>query len=124
MLGCLELDVNTFRGDLELAALGNLDGLLGLVAGEGLGQLDPLDDLVALNDLAEDDVLAVEPPNPSSQFPTPMYNVYRTRGGAHEVMMVVMKNWEPLVSLPALAMERRPFLEWRSLKFSSANFSP
>lgn len=39
-------------------------------------------------------------------------------------MMVVMKNWEPLVSLPALAMERRPFLEWRSLKFSSANFSP
>lgn len=92
MLGCLELDVNTFRGDLELAALGNLDGLLGLVAGEGLGQLDLLDDLVALNDLAEDDVLAVEPPNPTSQFQAPMYHVYRTMGGAHEVMMVVMKN--------------------------------
>lgn len=37
---------------------------------------------------------------------------------------MVMKNWEPLVSLPALAMDRRPFLECLSLKFSSGNFSP
>lgn len=42
----------------------------------------------------------------------------------YEVTTVVMKNWEPLVSGPALAMERRPFLECLSLKFSSANFSP
>lgn len=35
-----------------------------------------------------------------------------------------MKNWEPLVSLPALAMERVPFLVCLSLKFSSSNFSP
>lgn len=60
------------------------------------------------------------------------------------MMTVVMKNWEPLVSLPALAMPefgefidlvvqkgtemdcvlRRPFLEWRSLKFSSLNLLP
>ena len=53
--------MNTFRRDLELAALGNLDGLSGLIAGEGLGVLDLLDDFVALEDLAEDDVSAIEP---------------------------------------------------------------
>lgn len=37
---------------------------------------------------------------------------------------MVMKNWEPLVSRPALAMERRPFLECLSLKFSSLKRSP
>ncbi len=37
---------------------------------------------------------------------------------------VVMKNCEPLVSFPALAMLRRPFLECLILKFSSGNFSP
>lgn len=57
----LELDVNTFRGDLELAALENLDRLGGSVAWAGLGLLDLLDDLVALEDLTEDDVLAIEP---------------------------------------------------------------
>lgn len=30
----------------------------------------------------------------------------------HEVMTVVMKNWEPLVSLPALAMPRRWLVSW------------
>jgi hypothetical protein len=58
----LELDVNTFRGDLELAALENLDRLDGSVTCAGLGLLDLLDDVVALEDLAEDDVLAIEPP--------------------------------------------------------------
>ena len=61
-LSLLELDVNTFRGDLELAALENLDRLDGSVASTGLGLLNLLDDLVALEDLAEDDVLAIEPP--------------------------------------------------------------
>lgn len=37
---------------------------------------------------------------------------------------VVMKNWEPLVSFPALAMLRRPTLECFSLKFSSGNLAP
>jgi hypothetical protein len=35
-----------------------------------------------------------------------------------------MKNCDPLVSFPALAMESRPFLECLSLKFSSSNRSP
>ena len=50
-----------------------------------------------------------------------------TEGGTREgewlhtqgVFTVVMKNWDPLVLGPALAMERRPGRSWRSLKFSS-----
>lgn len=53
--------MNTFRGDLELAALGNLDGLDGLVVGASLGVLDLLDEFVALEDFAEDDMAAIEP---------------------------------------------------------------
>merc|ERR1711920_188479 len=41
-----------------------------------------------------------------------------------EVTTVVMKNWLPLVSLPAFAIERRPGLVCLILKFSSLNFSP
>ena len=58
----LELHVDTFRRDLQLAALGNLDCLNRLVARSGLDVLDLLDDVVALEDLAEDNVTAVEPP--------------------------------------------------------------
>jgi hypothetical protein len=53
--------VDTFGGDLKLARLGDLDRLDGLVAGLGLGVLNLLDELVALKDLAEDDVAAIEP---------------------------------------------------------------
>lgn len=53
--------MDTFGGNLQLAGLGDLDSLDGLVARLGLGVLDLLDDLVALKDLAEDDVAAIEP---------------------------------------------------------------
>jgi hypothetical protein len=53
--------VNTFLGNLELSALGNLDGLDWLVAGALGHVLDLVYDLVALKDLAEDDVAAIEP---------------------------------------------------------------
>ena len=42
----------------------------------------------------------------------------------HSVLAVHKKNWEPLVFLPALAMERIPEPVCFSVKFSSANFSP
>jgi len=45
-------------------------------------------------------------------------------GIAHDVTMVVMKNWEPLVSFPALAMDNRPGFVCFSLKFSSSKRSP
>jgi hypothetical protein len=57
----LELRANTFVGNLQLAALGDLDRLGWLVARLGLGGLDLLHDVVALEDLAEDDVTAIEP---------------------------------------------------------------
>jgi hypothetical protein len=53
--------VNTFLGYLELTALGNLDGLDGLVAAALGDVLNLVDNLVALKDLAEDDVAAIEP---------------------------------------------------------------
>lgn len=43
---------------------------------------------------------------------------------AYEVMAVVMKNWEPLVLRPELAMESMPILVCFSLKFSSSNLFP
>ena len=43
---------------------------------------------------------------------------------SHWVLTVVMKNWEPLVSLPALAMLIQPGPSCFSLKFSSGNLSP
>jgi hypothetical protein len=53
--------VYTFLGHLELPALGNLDGLHGLVT-RALGDvLNLVYDVVALKDLAEDDVAAIEP---------------------------------------------------------------
>jgi hypothetical protein len=60
-VGDLEFRACTFFGQLELAALGDLDCLGRLVA-RGLGHiLDLVDDLKALEHLAEDNVLAVEP---------------------------------------------------------------
>lgn len=53
--------MDTFFGDGNLARLGNLHSLNGAVAGLGLDLLDFLDDIVALKNLAEDDVAAIEP---------------------------------------------------------------
>lgn len=57
----LEFHVDTFWGNFQLAALGDLDRLYGLVAWSGLDLLDLLDDIVALEDLTEDDVAAIQP---------------------------------------------------------------
>lgn len=58
--------MNTFLWYLELSALGNLDSLDGLVTGSLGDILDLFDDLVALEDLAEDDVAAIEPTSDDS----------------------------------------------------------
>lgn len=54
--------MDTFIGDGQLAGLGDLDRFDGAIARLSLGLLDLLDDIVALDDLAEDDVTAIEPP--------------------------------------------------------------
>ena len=53
--------MNTFRGHLQFATLGDFDGLGGLIARLRLGLLDLLNNVVALEDFAEDDVAVVEP---------------------------------------------------------------
>jgi hypothetical protein len=53
--------MNTFVWDREFATLGNLDGLLWLIAGILLQILDLINDFEALEDLAEYDVSAIEP---------------------------------------------------------------
>lgn len=53
--------MNTFGRNLQLTALGDLDRLEGLVARSGLEVLNLVDDVVALEDLAENDVAAVQP---------------------------------------------------------------
>lgn len=61
LLRSLEFRACTFFRHLELAALGDLNCLGRLVA-RALGHvLDLVDDLEALEDLAEDNVLSVEP---------------------------------------------------------------
>lgn len=53
--------MNTFSRNLQLSALDDLHVRLGLVAVAGLSVLNRGDDLHALEDLAENDMLAIEP---------------------------------------------------------------
>lgn len=122
-LHTLELHVNTFFGHRQFSALDDLDRLFGLIAGVLLDVLNLLNDVVALEDLAEDDVPAVQPAVLGGAIVS-RRDCKLVGWSTYPVMAVVMKNCEPLVSLPALAMERRPFLECLSLKFSSGNLSP
>ena len=69
----LKLHVDTFFGDLQLAALGDLDSLDGLVARLGGDVLDLLNDVIALKDLAENDVAAIEPTNQNTTVSGPGY---------------------------------------------------
>lgn len=65
-LHTLEFHVDTFFWHRQLSALGNLDGLLGLVAGVLLDVLNLFDNVVAFEDFAKDNVLAVQPAVESS----------------------------------------------------------
>lgn len=56
-----ELHVNTFFGNRQLSALDDRHSRLGLVARVLLNILDLLDNVVALEDLAEDNMLAIQP---------------------------------------------------------------
>lgn len=53
--------MNTFFGHRQFSALEDLDRLLGLVARVLFNVFNLLNDVVALEDLAENDVLAVQP---------------------------------------------------------------
>jgi hypothetical protein len=115
------LDNETFLGD-DLGGCTRVNDLGGTADGTRAGTelLDVLDNIVSAGDLAEDNVLAVEPAS--------------LHGGDEELGAVAIysisdipfvdREGEAYVLGPALAMDRRPTFSWRILKFSSANFSP
>jgi hypothetical protein len=111
--------VYTFLGHLELSALGNLDSLHRLVAAALGHVLNLVDDLVALKNLAEDNVAAVEPAGHDSSdeelTPVRVFSV--------EVVSICIAG-SVGVTYPELAMLRRPLRVCLSLKFSSGNFWP
>lgn len=61
ILACLQFGADTLFWDLDLSRLGDLHGLLWLVARALGAVLDLLDNVITLEDLAEDDVFAVQP---------------------------------------------------------------
>lgn len=118
-LPILQFGVNTFFRHVEFTALDDKHRLRWLVT-RVLGYvLDLIDYLVAFQHLAENNMTTIEPAVGVSVRPSILDTLE-----PYLVMAVVMKNCDPLVSFPALAMLSRPFLVCFSLKFSSANFSP
>lgn len=83
----------------------------------------------AVQDLAENDVLAVEPGEWRSKGASATLAIQRKHDASalrtHQLVTTVqIKNCEPLVSRPALAIESVPAPVCLSLKFSSLNLSP
>jgi hypothetical protein len=71
--------------------------------------LQGLDNIHAVNDLAEYNVLAVEPDRKDVTNPEKERKKHQAASlRYHSVLAVQMKNWLPLVFGPALAMDRMP----------------
>lgn len=111
--------MSTFFGFGQLSTLRDRDCLLRFVPRSLWDILDLLHNVISLDNFTKYDVLPVEPAAPMLAMSPRPYNVI-----AYFVMAVVMKNWDPFVSLPEFAMLRIPLLLCFNLKFSSLNFSP
>ena len=116
----------TFLHHLPLPAVANLQ-LAGLLDGDGLGGLaglgpdllDSLDDVETLDNLAENDVLAIEPRGlDSADEELRAVATVNVRSKSEKCRSCTY------VPGPALAMERIPGPVCFRLKFSSSNFSP
>jgi hypothetical protein len=111
--------VYTFLGHLKLSALGNLDSLGRLVAAALGDVLNLVDNVVALENLAEDDVAAIEPAcDDSGDEELAAIRVLSSL----VVSICIAGSLE--IPYPELAMLRRPLRVCLSLKFSSGNFWP
>ncbi len=73
----------------------------------------------AVNDLAEHDVFIVEPDENDDESKTE--KSHTTESTHQSVFVHVMKNWQPLVFGPLLAIDRMPAPVWGREKFSSSN---
>lgn len=121
---------------LQLTAVG--DGGLeagGDLAGGGTDGLEGLDDLhgLGVSDLAEDDVLAIEPAGDDggdeelgavAVILLVFVQSPKSRASCCDCGEAELGSRETYVLGPALAMDNKPGLLWVSLKFSSGNFSP
>ena len=123
LLGSLEFRACTFFRHLELAALGDLDCLGRLVA-RALGHvLDLVDDLEALEDLAEDNVLAVEPGGDGGgNEELRAVGVFSGVGHACRRCLSAICSSSNVSGCPNLL--KRYFLVCFNLKFSSGNLLP
>lgn len=116
----LKLRVGTFIWHRQLPRLCDLDGLGGLVSSALWNVFHFLHDFITFQDLSKDYMLTIQPSNAAlAESPAVV-----SRQLTYEVMAVVMKNWEPLVSFPELAMLSIPVLVCFNLKFSSGNLFP
>jgi hypothetical protein len=77
---------------LQLTALDNLHGLRGSIAGTLGDVFDLFNDIVALKDLAEHDVPAIEPAATIKVFSTPSQTEQTKIMETYEVIAVVIKN--------------------------------
>ena len=116
----LKLRMGTFFWCLQLSTFGDFDRLCGLIAHAFRHIFDFGDDVHALQDLSEDNVLPIQPPKNNLSVILKEARHKKT----HEVTTVVIKNCEPLVSFPELAILSMPGLLCFSLKFSSGNLAP
>ena len=115
----LQFGMYTFSRHFQLPTLGDRDLFLGLIARVLCDVLDLVHNVITFKDFSKDNVLAVEPAY-ERLVDVRVPNLWFT----YLVMIVVMKNCEPLVFLPELAMLSRPFLVCFNLKFSSSNLFP
>ena len=99
----------------QLAAVGD-DHRLGGLAGLAAHPLHGAHDLHALDHLAEDDMLAIQPGCAGKWLSA---RPRRSAQGNALVCTVHRKNWEPFVPGPALAIDRMPSPVCFSWKFSS-----
>ena len=115
----------SFHALRHLAAVGDDHGADRAVAAVARAILNLGDQVHAVQNRAEHDVLAIQPRCETTGAGQ------RGRGASQQctsgharVTTVVMKNWLPLVLGPALAMDSRPGTVCLCTKFSSANLLP
>lgn len=110
---------------LQLAAVGNGNLAAGF-ATLWATRLHFPDNIYALNNVAKHNVLPIQPGGKIRNEINP-FHVFAVflLGQAYQVVLAVqMKNCDPLVLGPALAMDSVPAPVCFKVKFSSANFSP
>lgn len=109
---------------LQLATVGNGDLACGFATLWALC-LHLLDELNSLHNTAKHNMLPIQPGRKINGFNTFNILAIHVPDQAYQAVLAVqMKNCDPLVLGPALAMDRIPGPVCLNWKFSSANFSP